>query len=102
MTMAVFFQVIGGMTLLGILIYGGARGILAILREHAPHWLTPDGRPPEVEVAPRSTRLVPKGSSPAKTKSRVPGRGNEFAHLPRFARRAPLLGSAPPDRNWIT
>lgn len=73
-----------------------------LLRELAPHWLTPDGKLPPAPFRPRTTRLVSRGSRKIKKKEPARCPKNEFSHLPRFAHRAPLKGPASPDRNWIS
>jgi hypothetical protein len=73
-----------------------------LLRELAPRWLTPDGKLPLPALRPRTTRLVSRSPRDAKKKEPAQSPKNEFSHLPRFAHRAPLKGSAAADRNWIT
>jgi len=66
-------------------------------------WLTPDGKLPPVKVQPRTTRLVPKGTAKKNVATTEAKRKrNEFSHLPKFALRPPLTGSARPEKNWIT
>ena len=73
------------------------------IRELAPQWLTPDGKLPPIKVQPRTTHLVPKGTAKKQAAAMEAKRKrNDFSHLPKFAQRPPLTGSAQPERNWIT
>ena len=86
---------------LATLVFWFSFRVVELLRELAPRWLTPDGKLPLPAFRPGTTRLVSRGSSKAKKKEPTKSTKNEFSHLPRFARRAPIKGSAAPDRNWI-
>ena len=90
---------VGTLVLAALVIWLSFRAVETI-RELAPQWLTPDGTLPPAPVRPRTTRLVPKGTS-KKEIAAAEMKRNEFSHLPRFARRPPLTGSARPERNWI-
>ena len=100
--METLVKILAATAILGVLTCWITYGILAWLRESAP-WLLVEpgwrwqGSPPE-----RKTRLVPKGTAKKKlVASEIKEKRNEFSHLPRFARRPPLTGSASPERNWI-
>jgi len=90
-----------GMVLLATLVVWLSFRAVELIRELAPQWLTSDGKLPLPAFRPRTTRLVSRGSPKAKKKEPAVSPKNEFSHLPRFAHRAPLKGSAAPDRNWI-
>jgi len=99
--MKTLLLVILGTVLLATLVVWLSFRAVELIRELAPHWLTADGKLPLPAFRPRTTRLVSRGSPKAKKKQPVQSPKNEFSHLPRFAHRAPLKGSAAPDRNWI-
>jgi hypothetical protein len=90
------------LVLVALVIWLSFRAVETI-QELAPEWLTPDGKLPPVKVQPRTTRLVPKGTAKKQaTATEAKRKRNEFSHLPKFAQRPPLTGSARPERNWIT
>lgn len=91
-----------GTLVLAVLVVWLSFRAVELIRERTPRWLTSDGKLPLPAFRPRTTRLVPRSSSKAKKKEPAQSPKNEFSHLPRFAHRAPLKGSAAPDRNWIT
>ncbi|NBU68311.1 MAG: hypothetical protein EBS49_01570 [Verrucomicrobia bacterium] len=101
--METLVKIFAAMVVLGVLTIWIAYGILAWLRESAPWLLAEPGWRCAVSPPERKTRLVPKGTA-QKQAATAKGKkkGNEFSHLPRFARRPPLTGSARPERNWIS
>jgi len=95
-----FLVLIATLVLAALVVWLSFRAV-ELIRELAPRWLTSDGKLSLPAFRPRTKRLVSRG--PRKAKKREPAQSpeNEFSHLPRFARRAPIKGSAAPDRNWI-
>ena len=101
--METFLKILTATAILGVLIAWITYGILAWLREFAP-WLLTERRlgfemPPPLR---KKTRLVPRGSEKKPAAPSLIKPKTEFSHLPKFARRTQLTGSARPERNWIS
>ena len=101
--METFVKILAAMAILGVLIAWITYGILAWLREFAPWLLTERHLGFEMPPALRSkTRLVPRGCGKKPGVLSTGKTNTAFSHLPGFARRPPLTGSARPERNWIS
>lgn len=95
--METLVKIAAATVILGVLVSWITYGILAWMRESAP-WLLrePGWRPDLPATTVKKTRLVPLRKG--KTATEV-GTGKPSGP---FSRRAPITGSARPERNWIS
>ena len=98
--METFVKIIAATAILGVLVTWITYGLLAWMRESAPWLLVEPGWRPNLPPVLKKTRLIPRRGKPGTTQGG--SSQTDFSHLPKSARRAPIKGSAAPDRNWIT
>lgn len=100
--METFVKIAAATAILGVLVSWITYGILAWMRESAPWLLQEPGWRPNLPPVVKKTRLVPRSKGKITSGASCGKTGESFSHLPRFSRRAPIIGSARPERNWIS
>lgn len=100
--METFVKIIAATAILGVLVTWITYGLLAWMRESAPWLLQEPGWKPNLPTVVKKTRLVPRGKAKTATRAGSGKPSGPFSHLSRFCHRAPITGSARPERNWTS